>query len=116
MRPVGQFPQCIQSTLLCVASFYAVDTPTEMVDMFTKAQNLQSAPKESGKNHRNRHAVALQECKKRIPRLLLSYELAPPHTVKKRLAIFPTPGGMSLTKLSMAWKNFIIPGQVEFGK
>jgi hypothetical protein len=42
MRPVGQFPQCIQSTLLCVASFYAVDTSTEMVDMFTKALNLQS--------------------------------------------------------------------------
>jgi hypothetical protein len=35
---------------------------------------------------------------------------------KNGLAIFPTSGGMSLTKLSLAWKNLIIPGQGEFGK
>jgi hypothetical protein len=28
-----------------------------------------------------------------------------PYTVKKRLAVFPSPGGMSLTKLSLAGKN-----------
>jgi hypothetical protein len=35
---------------------------------------------------------------------------------KKRLDIFQSPAGMSLTKLSLAGKNFIIPGQGEFGK
>ncbi len=38
------------------------------------------------------------------------------HTVKKRLAIFPSTAGMSLTKLSQAGKIIIIPGQGEFGK
>jgi hypothetical protein len=33
------------------------------------------------------------------------------YTVKKR-----SPTGMSLTKLSQAGNNFIIPGQGEFGK
>jgi hypothetical protein len=36
-------------------------------------------------------------------------------TVKKRLTIFPSPAGMSLTKLSLAGINLIIPGQGEFG-
>ncbi len=35
-------------------------------------------------------------------------------TVKK-LTIFPSPACMSLTKLSLAGKNLIIPGQGEFG-
>ncbi len=35
---------------------------------------------------------------------------------KKRLVVFPSPGGMSLTKLSLAGTNLIIPGQGEFGK
>ncbi len=35
---------------------------------------------------------------------------------KKRLAVFPSPAGMSLTKLSLAGNNLIIPGQGEFGK
>jgi hypothetical protein len=35
-------------------------------------------------------------------------------TLKKRLAIFPSPAGMSLTKLYLAGKNLIIPGQGEF--
>jgi len=30
---------------------------------------------------------------------------------KKRLAVFPSPAGMSLTKLSLAGNNLIIPGQ-----
>jgi hypothetical protein len=34
---------------------------------------------------------------------------------KKRLTIFPSPTGMSLTKLSLARNNIIIPGQREFG-
>jgi hypothetical protein len=34
---------------------------------------------------------------------------------KKRLPIFLTPSGMSLTKLSLAGKKIIIPGQEEFG-
>ncbi len=34
---------------------------------------------------------------------------------KKRLAIFPSPAGMSLTKLSPAGNNLIIPGRGEFG-
>jgi hypothetical protein len=44
------------------------------------------------------------------------------YTVKKRLAVFPSPAGMSLTKLSLAknnlikFGNLIIPGQGEFGK
>ncbi len=35
---------------------------------------------------------------------------------KKRLAVFPSPAGMSLTKLSLAGDNLIIPAQGEFGK
>jgi len=38
----------------------------------------------------------------------------PVHTVKKRLLIFPSPAGMSLTKLSLGGNNLIIPGQGEF--
>ncbi len=34
---------------------------------------------------------------------------------KKNLAISPSPAGMSLTKLSLAGKNLIIPDQGEFG-
>jgi hypothetical protein len=34
---------------------------------------------------------------------------------KKRLAIFPSPAGMSLIKLQLAGKNLIIPDQGEFG-
>jgi hypothetical protein len=34
----------------------------------------------------------------------------------KRLTIFPSPAGMSLTKLSLAGNDLIIPGQVESGK
>jgi hypothetical protein len=37
------------------------------------------------------------------------------YTVKKRLPIFPSPAGMSLTKLPLAGKHKIIPGQEEFG-
>ncbi len=33
---------------------------------------------------------------------------------KKRLSIFPTPAGMSLTKLSLDGKNLLILGQVDF--
>jgi hypothetical protein len=32
------------------------------------------------------------------------------YTVKKRLSIFPSPAGMSLTKLSLAGYNLIITG------
>ncbi len=35
---------------------------------------------------------------------------------KKRFAIFPSPAGMSLTKLSLAGNYYIIPAQEEFGK
>ncbi len=35
---------------------------------------------------------------------------------KKRLPVFPSPAGMSLTKLSLAGINLIIPVQGEFGK
>ncbi len=35
---------------------------------------------------------------------------------KKSLSIFPSPTRMSLTKLSLAGKNLIIPGQGEFGQ
>jgi hypothetical protein len=34
---------------------------------------------------------------------------------KKRLRIFLSPAGMSLTKLSLAGNNLIFPGQSEFG-
>jgi hypothetical protein len=35
---------------------------------------------------------------------------------KKRLPIFPSPAGMSLTKLYLGGKNLIIPRQGEFGQ
>ncbi len=37
------------------------------------------------------------------------------YTVKKRLSFFPSPAGMSLTKLSLAGNNFKIPVQGKFG-
>ncbi len=36
-------------------------------------------------------------------------------TLKKKLAIFLYPAGMSLTKRSLGGNNLIIPGQEEFG-
>ena len=36
------------------------------------------------------------------------------NTVKKRLAVILSPARMSLTKLSLAGNNLIIPGQGEF--
>jgi hypothetical protein len=38
------------------------------------------------------------------------------YTVKKRLAVFPSPAGTSLTKLSLAGNNLINPGQEEVDK
>jgi hypothetical protein len=38
------------------------------------------------------------------------------YNVKKRIAVFLSPAGMSLTKLSLAGNNLRIPGQGEFGK
>jgi hypothetical protein len=38
------------------------------------------------------------------------------YTVKKGYPFFPSPAGMSLTKLSLAGNNLIIPVQGEFGK
>jgi hypothetical protein len=35
---------------------------------------------------------------------------------KKRLAVFPSPAGMSLIKLSQGGNNLIIPSQGELGK
>jgi hypothetical protein len=35
---------------------------------------------------------------------------------KKRLTVFLSPAGMSLTKLSLVGNNLIIPSQEEFGK
>jgi hypothetical protein len=37
------------------------------------------------------------------------------YNVKKRSAIFPSPAGMSLIKLSLAGNNLITPGQGELG-
>ncbi len=37
------------------------------------------------------------------------------YIVKKRLTFFPSPAGMSLTKLSLAGTNLIFPGQGKFG-
>jgi hypothetical protein len=39
-----------------------------------------------------------------------------PHSGESRFAVFPSPAGMSLTKLSLAGKNLIIPGRGELGK
>jgi hypothetical protein len=36
--------------------------------------------------------------------------------IKKGDRLFPSPAGMSLTKLSLAGNNLSIPGQGEFGK
>jgi hypothetical protein len=36
------------------------------------------------------------------------------NTVKKRLATFPSPAGMSLTKLFLGGNKMIIPAQGEF--
>jgi hypothetical protein len=51
-----------------------------------------------------------------LPHLLLLLRPNRLYTVKKRLAVFPSPARMTLTKLSLAGKNLIIPGQGEFDK
>jgi hypothetical protein len=38
------------------------------------------------------------------------------NTTVKKVKDFPVPAGMSLTKLSLAGNNSIIPGKEEFGK
>ncbi len=44
-------------------------------------------------------------------------DFSSPHIhCKKRLLYFPSPAGMSLTKLSLAGNNLITPGQGEVGK
>ncbi len=54
-----------------------------------------------------------------LPRRQSIYQLTipiPTHLhCKKRLAIFPSLAGMSLTTLSLAGNNLIIPGQGKFG-
>jgi hypothetical protein len=45
----------------------------------------------------------------------LGLSLIQPYTGKKRFEIFLSPAGMSLTKLSLAGNNLIIPAQGEFG-
>ncbi len=37
------------------------------------------------------------------------------HTLLKRLATFPSPAGMSLTKLSLGGNTHFVTGQEEFG-
>jgi hypothetical protein len=50
-----------------------------------------------------------------------THNIEPTLHCKKRLAIFPSPAGISLTKLSLAWNNLItwtnliISGKGEFG-
>jgi hypothetical protein len=44
------------------------------------------------------------------------YKLYVEYTVKKMFAVFPSPAGMSLTKLSLAGNNLIIPCQGELGQ
>ncbi len=41
---------------------------------------------------------------------LIGFEKSALYTVKKRLTIFPSPAGMSLTKLSLAGNDIIILG------
>jgi hypothetical protein len=43
-----------------------------------------------------------------------SHNCSTRYTVKKRLAIFPSPAGMLLTKLSLAGNNLLFPGYGEF--
>ncbi len=43
-------------------------------------------------------------------------ELYHPVHCKKWLSVFPSPAGMSLTKLSLVGNNLIFPGHGEFGK
>jgi hypothetical protein len=38
------------------------------------------------------------------------------HCKKARLAVFPSPAGLSMTKLDLDGNNLIIHGQVEFGQ
>ncbi len=54
---------------------------------------------------------ALSECaRSRNPRY---FQFSSLHC-KKMLPVFPSPGGVSLTKLSLAGNNLIFPGQGEF--
>jgi hypothetical protein len=48
-------------------------------------------------------------------RLKLDIDLLRGKMLDSRLPIFPTTARMSLTKLSLAGTNFIIPSQEEFG-
>ncbi len=65
MRPVG-FPQCILFNLqyYLFLLFMRLTRQQKMFDIFTKAQNLQSTPKEITKNQRNRQVQHYENEKK----------------------------------------------------
>jgi hypothetical protein len=48
--------------------------------------------------------------------IAISPSLLSTYTVKKGFAIFPSPAGMSLIKLSLDGNNLIISAQGEFGQ
>jgi hypothetical protein len=60
------------------------------------------------------YSATLVQQKARGPKLQSYMEIQ--YTVRKRLIIFLSPAGMSLTKLSLDGNNLIFPGQEEFGK
>jgi hypothetical protein len=62
-----------------------------------------------GERYKKEVAVDLSRLKTTCP-IPLFYST---HCKKKRLAIFPSPGGMSLTKISLASNNLIIPAVRE---
>ncbi len=106
----------IQSTLCC---FFLCGWQANRNGwhVYKSPESAISTYKESRKNQRNRqlYSCITRMKKKNSTSFVVVWFGSTPHC-KKSLAIFPTPGGMSLTKLSMAWKIFMIPGRGELGK
>jgi hypothetical protein len=65
-------------------------------------------------SNKERHRFDLRDNTDQTRCTVPSDHVAKDYTVKKRLTNFPSPAGISQTKLSVAKNNLIFPGQGEF--
>ncbi len=91
-------------------------TPTKSADRPAVADSLADifAGKEATSLVPNKHRAFLMDTQVKYT-IVSNSSVLVTLTLQKRLAIFPSPAGMSLIKLSLAENNLIIPGQGVFG-
>jgi hypothetical protein len=99
------------SSLMC----HKVDKKTQYQQVVLYVQKYIKTRKYAGQDSSGpQNPCILQHTNDRL-KILADFLYREVHC-KKRLSVFPSPAWMSLTKLSIAWKNSNIPGQGEFGK